>query len=107
MDRIRRLAVREAAAVRKFAPEIRDMSEDAGWLEGLLIAEFHADRCAMCGKRVADNAVTDHDHATGLVRGFLCRGCNTREGMCGAPVFVKYRRRYPMLILGIEWAYSP
>lgn len=36
-------------------------------------------RCAWCGYD-RDSLVVDHCHMTGLVRGLLCRGCNTREG---------------------------
>lgn len=38
-------------------------------------------RCGMCGFR--EQLVEDHCHETGLVRGLLCRSCNTLEGMSG------------------------
>lgn len=41
---------------------------------------WQAGRCAMCGRRAGDALVEDHCHATGLVRGFLCRSCNSCEG---------------------------
>lgn len=34
--------------------------------------------CMLCDKKRA--AVTDHCHVTGVVRGRLCRGCNTKLG---------------------------
>ena len=36
-------------------------------------------RCGLCGFR--DRLVEDHDHATGMVRGMLCRQCNSAEGL--------------------------
>jgi hypothetical protein len=39
--------------------------------------------CAVCGIRVTgnDHLHVDHDHASGKVRGLLCRCCNTAVGM--------------------------
>jgi len=42
---------------------------------GSVLARWQNGRCAICG-RMSD-LVCDHDHATGLVRGWLCRSCNT------------------------------
>jgi hypothetical protein len=65
---------------------------------------WHYGRCAICG--AADNLVEDHDHQTGLVRGYLCTGCNTREGIYGgAGLYVKYRQRPPAAILGVSIRY--
>lgn len=37
--------------------------------------------CALCGEHCgADEAVTDHDHKTGQIRGVLHRGCNAMLG---------------------------
>jgi hypothetical protein len=37
--------------------------------------------CGICGEMTpGPDMVVDHDHVTGLVRGLLCRSCNTREG---------------------------
>ena len=66
-----------------------------------------AGQCALCGRPGAN--VEDHDHGTGLVRGFLCGSCNTREGMSrgtGDDVFAKYRRRNPYSMLGLVVPYS-
>lgn len=62
--------------------------------------------CAICG--LLDNPVEDHDHLTGRVRGWLCRSCNTREGMNRDPdsVFGKYRQMHPYKVLGIVERYS-
>ena len=46
------------------------------WCE---LALWHDGRCGICGPCWGD-LVLDHDHETGLVRGYLCRGCNAKEG---------------------------
>jgi hypothetical protein len=37
------------------------------------------DQCEVCGE--PGRTELDHDHTTGLVRGWLCRGCNAALGM--------------------------
>lgn len=34
----------------------------------------------MCGEPIEDDAVLDHDHVTGFIRGVLHRGCNALLG---------------------------
>lgn len=70
-----------------------------------VLAEWQDGRCAVCG-RVSD-LVLDHDHASGLVRGWLCRSCNTLEGMHQEPdtIFSLYRERHPAAILGLTIRY--
>jgi hypothetical protein len=36
--------------------------------------------CALCGEPITDDAVLDHDHRSGYVRGVLHRGCNSFLG---------------------------
>lgn len=51
--------------------------------------------------------VEDHDHDTGLTRGFLCNAHNSLEGAGSCyPTVVKYRERPPAAILGIVHHYS-
>ena len=67
--------------------------------DGGAFEEWHAGCCAICGR--GGELVTDHCHQTGLVRGLLCRSCNTREGT--NHVFVlydRYRWRHPAAITG-------
>ncbi|MFF5609234.1 endonuclease domain-containing protein [Streptomyces cellulosae] len=69
------------------------------------LAQWQDGRCAICGK--ARELVCDHDHETGLVRGWLCQSCNTTEGMNRDPdtIFARYRERPPVAILGIQARY--
>ena len=52
-------------------------------------------RCGACGD--SRDLVTDHCHDTGLVRGFLCRSCNTLEPQ-GGPRWRRWRLRPPSVI---------
>lgn len=65
---------------------------------------WQAGRCAICGYPGAE--VEDHCHRTGLFRGYLCRGCNTQEGVSGADPFRLYRERPPAVIVGYSYQYS-
>lgn len=94
--------------------EVAEPAVDNDWIrshpsirEGLRLLnkmrKWQAERCAICGHRGA--AVEDHCHRTGLFRGFLCRSCNTREGLSPATVFEAYRRRPPAVIVGYTYQY--
>ena len=57
----------------------------------LTLVRWHDGRCGLCGKpeTARKNRGTaprglseDHDHTTGMTRGFLCRWCNLHEGTC-------------------------
>ena len=73
--------------------------------EYMLLDEWQDGRCAICGDR--ERLVEDHDHATGLTRGYLCHGCNTREGNDhgSATLFGKYRELHPTRMLGLNIRY--
>lgn len=71
----------------------------------VMLTHWQAGRCAVC-EATAYSLVTDHDHRTGLVRGLLCARCNTCEGVQrGRRLFVNYRERHPMSILGLRAQY--
>ena len=37
--------------------------------------------CGLCGEKITDDAVLDHNHETGHIRSVLHRGCNALEGI--------------------------
>lgn len=43
-------------------------------------AESRSGACEVC-KREFDSLHLDHDHSTGIIRGWLCSGCNTAIGL--------------------------
>ncbi|PJN31660.1 hypothetical protein CG747_44170 [Streptomyces sp. CB02959] len=63
--------------------------------------DWHAGRCAVCG-RAGARLVDDHCHATGLLRGWLCSGCNGQEGKNPLSLYSAYRYRPPAVLL--RWA---
>ncbi|GES27969.1 endonuclease domain-containing protein [Streptomyces angustmyceticus] len=70
-----------------------------------ILRHWQDGRCAICGHR--RELVEDHDHFTGLTRGYLCRGCNTQEGVYqdSNTLFGRYRRRHPTSLLGLRIRY--
>lgn len=55
------------------------LSELKAWREAKL--EEQGGKCALCGEACAvTEAVADHDHRTGELRGVLHRGCNAMLG---------------------------
>lgn len=91
----------EVPRLRKYVDQ---QDEQARWV---LLRRWHKNRCAICGtsKRYNDGLVTDHDHGTGWIRGFLCRSCNTLEGCGHRGAFDLYRERPPAVICGVRLEY--
>ena len=69
-----------------------------------LLRDWQAGRCAICPGQAE---AIDHDHVTALIRGWLCRCCNTSEGFADDPddPCVQYRTRNPASILGLTIRY--
>jgi recombination endonuclease VII len=81
-----------------------DLDRPFGDLEAM--ADWQDDRCAVCGKKLkSSRMVLDHDHETALIRGYLCRGCNVKEGTSGARRIELYRLINPASIFGMEERY--
>jgi hypothetical protein len=79
--------------------------EEADGLAWDVLADWQDERCAICGR---PDRVLDHDHETGLIRGWLCRKCNQHEGNAGddqRDIYVAYRTCNPATILGIRLVY--
>jgi Recombination endonuclease VII len=73
-----------------------------------MLALWHRGRCAICDHIPARGGlIRDHNHASGLIRGLLCRECNTAEGRSDSWLFRNYRHRPPSTILAIEVLYLP
>lgn len=68
------------------------------------LREWQAGRCAICGS--AELLVTDHDHASLLVRGLLCISCNVAEGKTwDARWLARYRALPPTTVTGLRVVY--
>jgi hypothetical protein len=66
---------------------------------------WQGERCAVCGLGDSD-LVEDHDHETGLVRGWLCRSCNRLEPGSSSAQFKAYRAVPPMAMCGVVELYT-
>lgn len=71
--------------------------------EGQTLREWQENRCALCGFR--DTVVLDHCHDTGMVRGWLCRSCNTTEGLSDHNLGQWRSGVTPAALMGIEEVY--
>lgn len=92
---------------------LAESPEDGGYIHDdrivrwELLLEWMAERCAVCGQRRPSSMVEDHDHETGLFRGYLCRACNGSESSGSEDgIFGMYRRRNPAIIFNIKEEYS-
>lgn len=78
--------------------------------EGL--RRWHTWTCGLCGKASlplrgirTDELVLDHDHDTGLARGYLCRSCNRRETY-GRGAFDLWRSCPSAALFGLIFEYD-
>lgn len=55
--------------------------------------EIRSGQCEICGKHV-EKLRFDHDHATGLFRGWLCHKCNVGLHYVENPAWVESARQY-------------
>lgn len=61
-------------------------------------------RCALCG--FIEPLVEDHDHRTGLTRGYICRSCNASEGKSDHPGLTAWREgTNPARLLNLDRVY--
>lgn len=68
------------------------------------IDRWQGGRCGICA--TVGRLVLDHDHATGLVRGYLCRRCNQLEGVNDHPRLVRWRSGWnPAALMGVAEQY--
>jgi hypothetical protein len=88
----------------------RDIPECMFWPPpppGTTYGVWQDGRCAGCGATDGDWLQRDHDHDTGLVRGLLCRRCNTVEGLGGGVKWQRWRSGWnPAALLGADEVYG-
>lgn len=73
------------------------------------IKEFQNGKCAICQKATgaSRNLSVDHSHSTNLIRGLLCRPCNTLLGRAGDdPMYfaraIEYLTNPPTTKMGLK-----
>jgi DNA-directed RNA polymerase subunit M/transcription elongation factor TFIIS len=49
--------------------------------EFVAIREIQKNKCPICSKELTSDALVDHCHTTGQIRGILCRKCNFAIGL--------------------------
>lgn len=84
-------------------PTFIDQATTLGRVRAVLV-ETLGSVCHACGRHFA--TCVDHDHETGMVRGLLCRHCNTRIDDCchprGCP-WADYLNNPPAAALGLRY----
>lgn len=85
-----------------YSPAVREHMPENAW-PAIMMSQWHDGRCAICGDTAP--LVEDHDHQTGLVRGYLCQSCNTLEGVRRGGIWDKYRERSPASICDVRERY--
>ncbi len=94
--------------VERIRRRYQNLAGDRDCFRWLLMVEWQGDRCAICGHAMGARFRRDHDHVSGLFRGFLCPGCNTSEGVApSVPRYVNYRLRNPAVIFNVKYRYAP
>ncbi len=100
LDRLQGAVIREQL---EWTPDPRPYEDDH--LRWMFMARMHKGRCAICGERDG-RLVTDHDHETGWIRGFLCHTCNGNEARRRDGIYAKYRERTPAMMCGVWREYD-
>lgn len=73
-------------------------------MPGATMSQWQDGRCGLCGFR--EQLVKDHCHDTGMVRGLICRSCNTTDGVGDGHNLNKWRDGVTVAAeLGIEEVY--
>ncbi|MDL4817210.1 endonuclease domain-containing protein [Actinomadura opuntiae] len=73
-------------SVRPIGPMLKDWPNDCppGWYVWWTLFEDQHGLCALC---TSPPHIIDHDHSTDLIRGLLCRACNSYEPFCCFPAY--------------------
>src|SRR4051794_8187511 len=75
------------------------------WERREQVIRWQDGRCAICASP-EPRMVEDHDHYTGMSRGWLCSSCNALEGRSSALIIRCYRNNNPASLWLWKWEYS-
>lgn len=84
------------AAWRKANPEkMRKATRRYAGMVGVPDKEAQVgDPCDVCGKPMAVTPHADHDHSTGLFRGWVCKSCNVGLAFVERPGWIECAKSY-------------